>query len=251
MHCKNCEATVENKFCSHCGQKTNTQRISWKNLVNQDIIQGVFNLDRGLPKTWFKIITKPGLVSHEYIEGKRKRFYNFFYLLLLLVGIKLFFNDTFPEVFKTNGSKEEESFITLISNKMQIWIISIIPLFSLISWLIYSRLKYNFLEHTIQATVTMIGCFSYFLLYNATSILYFKIDIPYFDILPAIFLLISFIVFPIYSYYKFSSKPNYTKAGKILRVTIFYILFVVMFLSYTLLFNWVFTGSTDGFNISL
>ncbi len=251
MDCKNCDLPVENKFCSHCGQKTNTQRITWKNLVNHELIQGVFNLDRGLPKTWLKILTKPNIVAHDYIAGKRKRFYNFFYMLLLLVGLKLFLNDTFPEVFKSSNSKEEENFITLVSNNMQLWIVSIIPLFSLISWLIYRRLKYNFLEHTIQATITLIGCFSYFLLYNSFSILDFKFDLLFVNILAAIFLLISFIVFPLYSYYKFSSKSTYTTAGKFLRVILFYILFVAMFLSYTLFFNWVFTGSTKGFNIQM
>lgn len=251
MNCKNCNFPTENNFCNQCGQKTSTQRITWHNWIQNDILLGVFNLDRGLPQTWFKIITQPAQVAHQYIEGKRKRFYNFFYLLLLLVGLKLYLNDTFPEVFAAKQVDGKKNFMAIVGQNMQLWIVSIIPLFSLVSWLLYRRIKYNFLEHAIQAAVTLIGSFSFLLIYNVVLVLDVKYETSFLWVFSTIFILITFIGFPLFSYYQFSAKANYTRLGKIVRVLLFYVLFVALFFLYSLIFNYFFTGNIKGYRISI
>jgi hypothetical protein len=71
MECKNCNnhLDIKDKFCSDCGQK-NISKLSLK-YVFGEFFQTVFNLDSKVFKSLKFLIFKPGVLSKEYIEGKR------------------------------------------------------------------------------------------------------------------------------------------------------------------------------------
>lgn len=48
--CLNCGKAVENKYCSACGQRSDTGRLSWKNLW-EDIVRGLLQLDYQFDET--------------------------------------------------------------------------------------------------------------------------------------------------------------------------------------------------------
>jgi hypothetical protein len=87
-HCANCDtAFVESaRFCSHCGQGTGTRRISFGD-VTRDLVQANSSFERGPLAFSWALLTRPGNVAREYVEGKRRRHYGPFTTLAVIVGI--------------------------------------------------------------------------------------------------------------------------------------------------------------------
>ena len=85
-NCLNCEKEVTDKYCSGCGQKTDTHRISFKNFILHDILHGTFHIEKGILFTAKEALLRPGKAALDYIEGKRIKYYNVFYLVLITIG---------------------------------------------------------------------------------------------------------------------------------------------------------------------
>ena len=83
LECLNCgqPLTGNENFCSYCGQKNSTKALSFSVFLN-NLFSGFFSYDSRFWRTFIPLLTKPGKVSKEYIEGKRQRFVNPFRLYL-------------------------------------------------------------------------------------------------------------------------------------------------------------------------
>jgi len=81
--CLNCGQpfTGSEKFCSFCGQKNTSKKLSLGVFIN-NLFSGFFSYDSRFWTTFIPLLTKPGQVSKQYIEGKRARFVNPFQLYL-------------------------------------------------------------------------------------------------------------------------------------------------------------------------
>lgn len=81
--CLNCGQpfTGIEKFCSYCGQKNRSKKLTFGIFIN-NIVSGFFSYDSRFWNTFIPLLTKPGQVSKQYIEGKRARFVNPFQLYL-------------------------------------------------------------------------------------------------------------------------------------------------------------------------
>ena len=114
--CLNCEKTISpnDHFCPNCGQVNNTSRISL-NFYFSEYLSGFFSFDNRFFKTIIPLIFKPGKVTREFIEGKRKKYVNpfqlylnitiVFFLILGLFGTI----DNFRESKKINTVEQEDS----------------------------------------------------------------------------------------------------------------------------------------------
>ncbi|MBK9984383.1 MAG: DUF3667 domain-containing protein [Saprospiraceae bacterium] len=90
-NCLNCGHTVEERFCTHCGQENLEIHDSAFHLIIH-YIQDMFHYDGKFWHTLKVLVLKPGQVAKEYMEGRRSqnleplRFYVFastvFFLLL-------------------------------------------------------------------------------------------------------------------------------------------------------------------------
>ncbi|WP_298284838.1 DUF3667 domain-containing protein [uncultured Lutibacter sp.] len=83
LECLNCgqPLTGNENFCSYCGQKNSTKALSFSVFLN-NLFSGFFSYDSRFWRTFIPLLTKPGKVSKDYIEGKRQRFVNPFQLYL-------------------------------------------------------------------------------------------------------------------------------------------------------------------------
>ena len=81
--CLNCESQISeaNNFCPVCGQVNDMNRISLKQYFSE-YLAGFYSFDNRFLKTIFPLVLKPGLVSKNYVEGKRMRYVNPFQLYL-------------------------------------------------------------------------------------------------------------------------------------------------------------------------
>ena len=73
--CQNCALQLDSdsNFCSNCGQKKVTHRISFGRLL-KETPQQFFQLDRGLLLTIVRMFRDPGRMARDYVYGQRKRY---------------------------------------------------------------------------------------------------------------------------------------------------------------------------------
>ncbi len=92
--CLNCGAQITDRFCSHCGQdKNDFQKTIWQILA--DFAASIFDLDGKIPRSLGPLLLKPGKLTIEFLEGKRKsqinpfQLYAFFSFVFFLTAIYL------------------------------------------------------------------------------------------------------------------------------------------------------------------
>lgn len=145
MNCQNCGNPTVQNFCSNCGQKRITKRLSLSEFKN-DIISTFFNYESVLFKTIFKIFTNPKQVVSDYFYGKRKSYFNPIKLLFIVLTIKTILE------FQLNKNTEQSRLAFEIINS-EYWklieIIVLVPLYSFFSYFLFKKYKYNFAEHLV------------------------------------------------------------------------------------------------------
>jgi len=127
LECLNCKQpfTGNENFCSYCGQKNTTKKLSFGVFIN-NLFSGFFSYDSRFWKTFIPLLIKPGKVSRQYIEGKRSRFVNPFRLYLnvsiiffLIIGISSKVGDpNINDSILTINDNEKDSITILAPQKI-------------------------------------------------------------------------------------------------------------------------------------
>ena len=225
--CLNCESEVNGNFCSNCGQKTAIHRINFKNFIMHDFLHGLFHVEKGMLFTAKESLIRPGKAAIDYIEGKRIRYYNVFYFILVLIGVNLFLSNYYDQLTEIYSSPHSKDVNDAIGNKLEhfftdyakIIIFSFIPLFAINSFILFRKRKLNFGEHLIIAGITFLGILLINTLDSIISFLDFTVN---FEIISDIFSLVTgllIFILPIFSYYQ-TFKDNYIKLLRILQLYI-------------------------------
>jgi hypothetical protein len=171
--CKNCNEPLNGKFCHNCGEKVveNTD-FSLKTLLHQ-FVDGVFNVDSKVYKTFFNLLFKPGKLTTNYIEGIRKPFMKpiqvflianvLFFLLLtqadiLRIPAKYYFNsgkslNIETKIVETGYSETElvQSYDRISTNLSKSAVILIVPVLAFVFWILFYKVKFLFGMHLIFA----------------------------------------------------------------------------------------------------
>lgn len=113
-HCLNCGYPIIGKFCGECGQKAHLHKDSFIHMVGH-FIGDYFHYDGKFWITVKTLFTKPGLITLEYINGKRVKYLNpiQLYIFVTTLFFFLFFsivNDTNKEAIteKEKSTQVEE-----------------------------------------------------------------------------------------------------------------------------------------------
>lgn len=93
--CKNCGAAAPGNFCQQCGQTTHVHVPSAREFLHEFIAHYVA-LEGKLWTTLAKLITRPGFLTRDYIEGRRVRY-------LEPLRLYLTFSIIFFAIFKLSG----------------------------------------------------------------------------------------------------------------------------------------------------
>jgi hypothetical protein len=100
--CRNCGALAMSKFCPECGQST---KVGIPRLVDlfHDGLGAMFSYDAKLWRTVVVLVTKPGQLTVDYIDGKRARYLTPFQLFFWLEALtflahRLFFSKNPVEI---------------------------------------------------------------------------------------------------------------------------------------------------------
>ena len=178
-NCLNCKNELTGNFCSNCGQKADTHRITLKNFIFHDVLHGTFHIDKGILFTAKQALIRPGKAALDYISGKRKPYYNVFYLILITFGLIVFFihfydvlsGEVTPEKKYINDASRKMD--EIFSQKSKIIIFLFVPFAALNSFMLFKRKKLNLAEHAIIAGMILLGM----LLYSLFGNLFFYLEI--------------------------------------------------------------------------
>lgn len=252
--CLNCHSIVSEKFCPNCGQKTDTHRITFKHFIFHDILHGVWHFEKGILFSLKEAIIRPGKAALDYISGKRIRYYNVFYLILLLIGLNLFMNSYYDKLsniyFKTNSFAQTGVTKTVdefLSHYSKLIIFSFVPLFALNSFLLFRRKKFNLSEHFIIAGMIFLGVM---VIVTFTNLFFFTEFFNYIDFLSDVMNIltpIALLVFILISYFK-TFKEEYSKFRTFIKTLAFLFLLLFELIVLVLIFVGYFSNWTYKFS---
>ncbi len=90
--CPNCGTALQQdfEFCPHCGQENHDLRVPFRTFL-YEFIESVTHFDAKLWATIKVIFTRPGLLTKDFVEGKRARYVNpaRFYIFLSFIFFAL------------------------------------------------------------------------------------------------------------------------------------------------------------------
>ncbi len=149
--CLNCGSPVDDKYCSHCGQRTSIERFSWKSLI-EELFHFYTHLEHNFFRATFQIGYKPGKILKSILDGKRNSNpkpigFLIVWITIFVVIFSLVSKITHYGAFNTDSLVTYDSASSVILNKYRSAIdIIILPFTSLIAWLIVAKPKLNYIE---------------------------------------------------------------------------------------------------------
>ena len=163
-YCQNCNSALQGKYCSNCGQSSETHKIDGHYLWH-DVQHGLLHFDKGILFTTKELFTRPGNSIREFLEGKRVKHFQPISLVLVLAGIygvlfHFFKINMFENYVVASGSGERVGHINEAIEKMSEWIgqhysilaLLQIPIFTIGTYLCFRKSGYSFVEHLIINT---------------------------------------------------------------------------------------------------
>lgn len=227
-NCLNCNENLNGKFCSNCGQKADTHRITLKHFLFHDILHGVWHFEKGILFTIKEALTRPGQAALDYIAGKRIKYYNVFYLILILIGLNIFLSNQYDQMAHTYFGTISEPLTNdkgkaindFLHNNSKLIIFSFVPLFAINSFILFRRKKLNISEHFIIAGMVYLGVI---LFATTLEIFAFLEFVKYINVITDyinLILVSAMAIYVIYSYYS-AFKNQYSKISFSLRMLSF------------------------------
>jgi hypothetical protein len=71
-HCANCGAALADRYCGRCGQDSHVS-LSFGHFLHE-FAEGMFHVDSSLWRTLRALLTRPGLLTEQYLAGKRRAY---------------------------------------------------------------------------------------------------------------------------------------------------------------------------------
>lgn len=161
--CKNCQYPFDGKFCPRCGQKSDTERITYHSLAHE-IPHSILHVDKGIFFTMKELIVRPGATLREYMAGKRVKHFKPLAYVLVLTAISSFIIHLTNNYLLSLGHTTTMTIDSTLLNKVlvnsshffdkypSVFYFLMIPVISLITWLFFRRSAYNYWENIILNT---------------------------------------------------------------------------------------------------
>ena len=164
LTCANCGNSYTGQFCNQCGQKQ-VHRYTITHVLHE-LLHVFTHADKGIFSFGWQVLTRPGTVALDMVEGRRKRYFNLFQYLVLIVGISTFavtkthlMEQTMESVNNLTGTKAagqmsqlQQQMVGLLQKYFNLLQFFLIPVYALFSWL-YLRRNYNYAENIILNSV--------------------------------------------------------------------------------------------------
>lgn len=172
--CKNCGTAFDGKFCPNCSQKADTHRLTLGHLAHETT-HAVTHTDKGILLLIKEMFVRPGIVAREYVEGKRKKYFNPITFLLILMAIQVYavkktdfygqFTRTVQKAYEqmakadSSSAKNVEDFkkqmdkadkqATMATDNNKLITVVFIPLLAFLTWIFFKKSGFNYAENLV------------------------------------------------------------------------------------------------------
>jgi hypothetical protein len=165
LTCANCGNTYTGHFCNQCGQKQ-VHRYTVKHVLHE-LLHVFTHADKGIFSFAWQVLTKPGTIALDMVEGRRKRYFNLFQYLVIIVGIGTFvmnkthlMEQTMQSMNNITGTKVtgqmavmQQQMVVALQKYFNLVQFFLIPVYALFSWLFLRRGGYNYAENIVLGSV--------------------------------------------------------------------------------------------------
>ena len=177
MACLNCgtEFSSTDNYCSTCGQDTATKRLETKHVLHH-FFHAFTHTDRGFFHLIPQLLTKPGIVSREYNQGKRKSYFSPFTFVLIIVAISTVLVSTF-NIMSVPYRPDQAPAVTMVTNftnkHFNLMVFFSVPLIAFFTSRFFKK-KINFAESLVVVSYTSGERSIFFILVVIPLVLLFK-----------------------------------------------------------------------------
>ncbi len=193
--CKNCQTEFNGKFCPECSQSAAVHRFTIPHLAHE-VFHHVTHVDSGALLLLRKLLYVPGKVAKEYVGGKRKRYFNPFTLLILMIAAMVIVNNktnfyghftqgikemTLKQASGKTAAEEQKNAAAVkeqqrsmdeadaankkANDNSKILNLIFLPVLSLLSWLFFRGSKYNYAENLVMNVFVTSGYTAIYLVF--------------------------------------------------------------------------------------
>ncbi|QIX62607.1 DUF3667 domain-containing protein [Hymenobacter sp. BT18] len=157
--CLNCDQPLEvGPYCAHCGQQR-PHRLSVGHVLHE-LLHVFTHADKSIFGYAGMVLTRPGQLVHDYLRGRRKRYFNPFQFLLITVGIVtllangLHYYDSVGDAVQQQMSRRVsavqlhhvQTYFHALGKYFNVWWLALLPPHALLTWLVYRRRGLNYAE---------------------------------------------------------------------------------------------------------
>jgi len=154
--CLCCDAVLAGRFCSSCGQRSDTRRLELRALVARFV--GAFaSLDGPLLRTAIDLLVRPGAVVSAYVRGRRIVYANPVQWAILTSGATVLIGHTLSRVgpvrIQTDASMPawlRTALDELGSNAGPLYVLVLLPLLAVALRLCFRRRGGTIAEHLVH-----------------------------------------------------------------------------------------------------
>lgn len=142
--CKNCGVHFKGNYCYNCSQKASTGRLKVSNVLHE-LWHNFTHTDRSALSLMTALFKRPGAVIQDYIEGRRKKYFNPYTFFLVSGAILIFLTG---QVFKYEDKLYDyrNEYGQAVNQYYTIILLCSMPLIALILKMVFANKKYNYAE---------------------------------------------------------------------------------------------------------
>lgn len=158
--CKNCGSSIHGLYCSRCGQKASTGRITFSYLWHE-VFHYFSHIEKGFLFTSLHLIYEPGKTVKNFVDGKRKNHQPPISYFIIWTTIYILFLYSLEKYFGENTViNYQEYFGPATTTKYAISHLSlvltfVIPLQALYLYILITRNTFNYFESMVAAIYSL------------------------------------------------------------------------------------------------
>ena len=174
-HCKNCYHILKGNYCSNCGQKATTGRITFRYLL-EIFLQIFTHLEHGFLYTSKELLIRPGITMHDYLTGHRKKLESTIGYIVVWAGLEWLIRKGVINLFgykflHSEYETPEYEQVRFFYDQHSSWFVFIIvPFVATIIYLLMGKPRYNLAEIT-AVTIYGFGTYHILQLFSSTILL--------------------------------------------------------------------------------
>lgn len=225
--CLNCGTHFRGNYCPHCGQKATIAKLTWRSL-SEEFIHFFTHAEHSFVYTTKKIITAPGVIVKEFLDGKRKKVHKPITFLLvwlamtrLLTGFLNYcvthwnlyqFQKTTP-AFRILWRGAKNQHILDFENLIDILVQA--PVLVIVGWGIFRKIKISFVESWVAILYATTLTFIVAMAMELTTFVFRLLQLPFTSGAINDLYLVVFILTGIWIIYCFQKVYHPAESGKL------------------------------------